>query len=85
VIDDLTDTAGVARVKVSQVPDLILRALGLFNPVMREFGEVAYQFERPYLLDDRAAREAFGLEPTPWAEILGEVVAHYRRAALRVA
>lgn len=80
VIDDLADTAGVARVKVSQVPNIFLHALGLVNPVMREFGEVAYQFERPYLLDDRAARETFGVEPTPWMEILGEVVAHYRGA-----
>ena len=48
---------------------------------MREFDEVAYQMERSYLLDDRAARETFDLEPTPWTEILGEVVAYYRRTA----
>ena len=81
VIDDLADAAGVPRPKVSQVPNLIVKALGLFNPIMREFGEVAYQMERPYLLDDRAARETFAMEPTPWAELLGDVVAHYRAAA----
>lgn len=80
VIHDIADAAGVARPKVSQVPNLMVKALGLFNPVMREFDEVAYQMERPYLLDDRAARETFDLEPTPWTEILGEVVAYYRRA-----
>jgi hypothetical protein len=37
--------------------------------------------ERPYLLDDRAARETLGMEPTPWEAVLREVVEHYRRTA----
>lgn len=78
-IDDLADVAGVARVKVSQVPDLALRVLGLVNPLMREIRETAYQFDRPFVLDDRAARGTFGLEPTPWRDMLAGVVAHYRR------
>lgn len=77
VIEDLARAAGVPTVKVSQVPKLLVMALGIFNPTMREFEEVAYQFERPFLLEDRAARQTFGIEPTPWEEILGAVVAHY--------
>ncbi|MFM2106104.1 MAG: hypothetical protein RL338_1136 [Chloroflexota bacterium] len=78
-VDDLADAAGVPRVAVSRIPDLALRAMGLVNPVLREIRETAYQFERPYVLDDSAARAAFGLEPTPWRDMLAGVVAHYRR------
>ncbi len=81
-IDDLADVAGVARVKVSQVPDLALRVLGLVNPLMREIHETAYQFDRPFVLDDRAARSTFGLEPTPWRELLAGVVERGR--AMRI-
>jgi len=80
VIHDLADTAGVPRVPVSRVPDLALRALGLVNPLMREVRTTDYQFERPFVLDDSAARATFGLEPTPWAEILRGVVDHHRAA-----
>jgi nucleoside-diphosphate-sugar epimerase len=78
-VDDLADAAGVPRVAVSRIPDLALRAMGLVNPVLREIRETAYQFDRPYVLDDSAARAAFGLEPTPWRDMLAGVVAHYRR------
>ena len=78
-IDDLADAAGVSRVRVSQVPNLVLAAMGLVNPFLREMRETAYQFERPYVLDDSAARATFGLEPTPWSELLAGIVAHYRR------
>jgi nucleoside-diphosphate-sugar epimerase len=78
VIDDLADAAGVPRVKVSRLPDALLRAVGLVKPLFREFREVAYQFSRPFILDDSAARAAFGLQPTPWPEILRDVIAAYR-------
>jgi nucleoside-diphosphate-sugar epimerase len=81
VIESIADVAGVPRPSISQVPNLIVQALGLFNPVLRELGEVAYQMDRPYLLDDRAARETFGMEPTPWGSLLRDVVDHYRRTA----
>lgn len=36
------------------------RVVGLFNPVVRELAETAYQRDRPFVVDDRAFREAFG-------------------------
>ncbi len=48
---------------------------------MRELKETDYQRTRPYLLDDTAARTTFGLEPTPWSEIVSGVVGHYRAPA----
>ena len=77
-VDDLAAAAGVPAVKVSTVPTLLLRGIGLFQPAIRELKETDYQRERPYLLDETAARSTFGIEPTPWAEILRGMVEHYR-------
>lgn len=78
VIDELADAAGVAHVRVSQLSPLLVRVLGVFNPAIRELEETAYQRDRPFIIDDAAARTAFGLEPTPWREILAAVIAPYR-------
>ena len=77
-VDDLAEAAGVPAVKVSTVPTALLRLAGLVQPVIRELKETEYQRERPYLLDDTAACETFGLEPTPWDEILTGMVEQYR-------
>lgn len=77
-VDDLAAAAGVPAVKASTVPTALLRLAGLFQPVIREFKETEYQRERPYWLNNTAARETFGLEPTPWDEILTAMVEHYQ-------
>ena len=80
VIDDFADVAGVPHVKVSSLPGAMVGIFGLFNPAIREMGETSHQWDRPFVMDDSAARQAFGMEPTPWADILAGVVAHYRQA-----
>jgi nucleoside-diphosphate-sugar epimerase len=77
-VADLAAAAGVPAVKASSVPGVLLWGLGLFQPVIRELKETDYQRERPYLLDDSAARATFGLAPTPWADVLSGMVAEYR-------
>jgi len=79
VVDDLADTAGVPHVKVSSTSAAILKLLGLFSPAIRELAETSYQRDRPFVVDDSAARVTFDLEPTPWAHILSEIIEEYRR------
>jgi nucleoside-diphosphate-sugar epimerase len=81
-VQDLAGAAGVPSPKVSSVPRAVLWGLGLVQPVIRELRETDYQRERPYLLDDSAARSVFGLEPTPWSDLLAQMVAHYRERSL---
>ena len=38
--------------KLRAVPKIMLRALGLFNPLMRELVELSYLWETPVILDD---------------------------------
>jgi len=81
VVDDLADTAGVPHVPVKSLPGAMVKLLGLFSPAIRELSETAYQRDRPFVVDDSAARVTFGLEPTPWGEILDQIIEHYRRAS----
>jgi nucleoside-diphosphate-sugar epimerase len=52
-------------IRVARVPAALLKLLGLFVPILREVNEMAYQWETPFLVDDRRFRERFGMTPTP--------------------
>jgi nucleoside-diphosphate-sugar epimerase len=77
-IADLSGVAGLEPVKVKEYPGMLIRAMGLFNPMMRQLPEVAYQFEGPFVLDSSAAQRTFGLTPTPWDDVLAGVISSYR-------
>jgi nucleoside-diphosphate-sugar epimerase len=77
-VGDLSRVAGLEPVKVKEYPDMLIRAMGLFSPLMRELPEVAYQFQGPFVLDSAAAQETFALTPTPWDDVLTGVIASYR-------
>src|SRR5574340_160503 len=77
-IGDLARVAGVQPVKVSEIPTAVLRALGWVNPTVGELVEVAYQFRHPFILDSTAARQTFGIEPTPWADVLAAAISPHR-------
>jgi nucleoside-diphosphate-sugar epimerase len=70
LVTDLCRAAGRAPVPVSALPVWVLRAGGLVSPLLRELPEVLYQHAKPFVMDSRAARATFGLEPAPWDEIL---------------
>jgi nucleoside-diphosphate-sugar epimerase len=50
--------------RLRRMPALVLRTGGLFSPTAREFLEMRYQFERPFVLDSSAAQRELGLNPT---------------------
>jgi len=77
-VGDLCHVAGVDPVKVREYPRLLIAGMGLFNPLMREFSEVAHQFEDPFILDSTAAQQTFDLKPTPWDDVLADVIASFR-------
>jgi nucleoside-diphosphate-sugar epimerase len=77
-VGDLCRVAGVDPVKVKEYPSLLIRGMGLFNSVMRELPEVAYQFEEPFILDSTAAQTTFDLAPTPWDDMLAGTIDKYR-------
>jgi nucleoside-diphosphate-sugar epimerase len=65
-------------VGVRSVPKLALRALGLFNPLLRELPEMSYQFDEPFVLDTTKYNSTFGTAGTPLATAIGATVAWYQ-------
>jgi nucleoside-diphosphate-sugar epimerase len=71
-------TGGRSRVATNSAA--MVRLAGLFSPVVREVGEVLYQFQAPYLLDWSKYRRAFGpFTPTPHPEAVARTVAWFRK------
>ncbi|MFG3703818.1 NAD-dependent epimerase/dehydratase family protein [Micromonospora sp. NPDC047670] len=77
--------AGAPAPKLARMPGLVLWLGGLFDPTAREMREVAYQFDRPFVLDSTAATVTFGIDPTPLDDVLAETVAALRAPATRPA
>jgi nucleoside-diphosphate-sugar epimerase len=65
-------------VAIRAVPKLALRALGLFNPMIRALAEMAYEFEEPFVLDTSKYQSTFGCAGTPLATAIAATVAWYR-------
>lgn len=51
---------------VNSMPKFLVRTLGLFIPVLREFVEMMYQFESDYIFDSSKVANAFGLKATTY-------------------
>lgn len=69
------------EVEVSTAPRLVLRAMGLFNPSVREVIEMLYEFEQPFVVDSSKAQHRLGLSPTPLDDALHTTIAWFRERA----
>lgn len=52
-------------IPVETMPALMRQVAGVFMPVLREIGEMLYQWEQPFVVDDSAFRAKFGVTGTP--------------------
>ncbi len=69
-------------VRGQAAPRALLRAGGLVVPMLRELGHVAYQWERPWVVDPAAFERAFGpYELTPLPAAVAETVRWWTRSA----
>jgi nucleoside-diphosphate-sugar epimerase len=66
VIETFAAAAGVAVPRMSAIPARLLRLAGTVSPATRELVEIAYQFERPFVVDSRRSERLLGLSPTSW-------------------
>jgi nucleoside-diphosphate-sugar epimerase len=65
-------------IEFTTMSPLLLRAIGLVAPFMRELPEMAYQWRQPFVLDDTKFRARFGLVPTPIDDQVAATVAWAR-------
>src|SRR6267154_1980270 len=52
--------------KIQPLSKVMLRLIGLFVPVLREFPEMMYQYENDYLFDSTKIEKAFSIEATSY-------------------
>jgi len=60
------------------MPKMALRAMGAWNPFVRELVEMTYQWEVPFEIDDSRFRSTFHFEPTPIDDAVTNIAAWVR-------
>lgn len=58
------------------IPRWLLRAVGTVSPTVRSLASMLYQWESPFVVDDRRFREAFAQSATPAHAAAADAVAH---------
>lgn len=56
------------------LPMWMVKAVGLFVPVMREMPEMIYQYDRDYIFNSGKFEQRFGIKPTPYHEGVKQTV-----------
>jgi nucleoside-diphosphate-sugar epimerase len=64
--------------RVQAAPKIMLRALGLFNPGIRETIEMLYEFEEPFVVDNSSFEREIGEQATRLREAIQRTVRWYR-------
>ena len=65
--------------RVSSLGKTMLRIGGLFIPEAREMLEMAYEFEKPFVVDSTKFERTFGMKGTPLREALTATLDWYRQ------
>lgn len=66
------------KANVQVLPVWLMKFLGLFIPVMKEFPEMNYQYEQDYLFDSSKFEEKFGIMATPPREGIKQMIESLR-------
>lgn len=69
--------------KLQVAPPWLVTLIGLFNPVVREVGEISYQTEHPFVVNYSKYERAFGADVTPHREAIRRTLDWYRQRAAR--
>jgi len=71
-------TANMLGVKPKSIvaPQLLVKIMGVFNPLMREMKEMLYQYDRDYDFDSSKFETVFNMKPTPVAEAMKRMVSN---------
>ena len=67
--------------RMSSVPDLLVRTLGLFNPLLREVAEGCMNLTEPFVVDSSKFVQAFGGIATSHHEAIRQTLEWYRLPA----
>ena len=62
---------------IQVAPKFVIKIAGLVNPLMKEFVEMIYQYDRDYDFDSSKFETVFGISPTPVKEAVKQTVAAF--------
>ncbi|GII95186.1 NAD-dependent epimerase/dehydratase family protein [Sinosporangium siamense] len=74
VAERMADIIGRPMPGVRELPWPLIRAAGLFTPLLGELRHVRYQFASPFVVDSSAFESTFGVAPTSMDEALRATV-----------
>jgi hypothetical protein len=57
---------------------LLLRAVGVINPTVRELVELQYEFQEPFIVDSSKITTKLNVDPTPLEQALAQTLARNR-------
>lgn len=83
LVETIYQLAGRYRTKLRAVPPVLLRALALANPTVRELLEMQYQFAEPFIVDSAKFATRFGVTATPLDRAVADTLDAYRHKTLR--
>jgi hypothetical protein len=75
---DQTTTAFRPKAKLRSTPALLLRALGVTNPTVRELLELQYEFQEPFIVDSTKIATKLAVHATPLDQALAGTLATHR-------
>ena len=78
LVDTIYQLAGQPRTKLRSTPMLVLRALGVTNPTVRELLELQYEFQEPFIVDSTKIATKLDVHATPLDQALADTLATYR-------
>ncbi|WP_297794068.1 NAD-dependent epimerase/dehydratase family protein [uncultured Eudoraea sp.] len=73
-IETIAREMGV-KPKIQTATKLIVKILGLFNPLMREMNEMMYQYDRDYVFNSDKFTDNFDFKVTPYLTGIREIIA----------
>jgi nucleoside-diphosphate-sugar epimerase len=78
LVDIVYRQAGHPAGKLRAMPPVLLRALGLVNPTVRELVEMQYEFDEPFIVDSSKITNKLGARSTPVEQALADTLRHHR-------
>jgi nucleoside-diphosphate-sugar epimerase len=78
LVDAIYRLAGQPKTKLRSTPALLLRALGVTNPTVRELLELQYEFQEPFIVDSTKIAAKLEVHATPLDQALADTLATYR-------
>jgi nucleoside-diphosphate-sugar epimerase len=78
LVDSIYRLAGQPKTKLRGTPTLLLRAVGVINPTVRELVELQYEFQDPFIVDSTKIATKLDVHATPLDQALADTLAGYQ-------